>query len=216
MKRIISFIMSIALLACFTCNAYATSCDETLYTYKTINDEEVTYFLDEQGNPYTVENGQRLYLALALPSLKVTDDEIVAKLNEELYAKSVLRSPIPTNTVHLGNSPAYSMFCDFSNGSAYRTPIFDFDMSYPVINIKTTDIVKPLLAGKKVDIIYFYYSTIDNTWYNVKYSQITCTDVNGFSIKNFSNVYPYGAIYIDRYSNITSLTLNVWLSAYYS
>ena len=207
--------MTIVLLTGLTCNIYATASDNKLRIYKAINDEEITYFLDEQGNPYTIENGKTLYLALALPSLKVTDEEIIAELNEAIQINSIARASKPTNTVHLGTSP-YSMFCDFSNGSAYRTPIFDFDMSYPIINIKTTNIVKPALSGNKVNIIYYYYSSADSTWYNIQYSKITCTDVNGFSIKNFSNTYPYGSIYIDRYSNITSLTLNVWLSAYYS
>lgn len=215
MKRIISMIMTLTLLACLTCNAYATIGSNKLHKYKTVDNEEITYYLDEQGNPYTIEDGKILYLALALPALKVTDEDIIAELNEEIKTNDVTRAPRPTGTVHLGTSP-YSMFCDFSNGSSYRTPIFDFDMSYPIINIKTTNIVKPALTGNKVNIIYYYYSSVDSTWYNVQYSKITCTDANGFSIKNFSNTYPYGSIYISRYSNITSLTLNVWLSAYYS
>ena len=104
MKKVICGFISILWLFLCAFPTYAqTPIYQTTYEFVFEDGTKIQYYLDEIGNPYRIINGEKVYIALALDHLAVTDSEIILELNSQTKNRIESISPRATNYYDLSN-----------------------------------------------------------------------------------------------------------------
>jgi len=212
MKKITALIMVGIFLLCFGLQAFAVSENgETVYQMELSDGTVVEYYLDEHLSPYQMNDGQKVYLALPLEHLKITDPALVAELDASI-GNTVTRG-VPTDTYSLGTN-RYNVHLDFRNDKSFVTPIFQYVGSNPFLKVKASNIDKAPFAGKEFNVCYMYYQSADDTWFQACYYGVDCSDSDGLAIQHFPDIRPYGRFVISKSSNIYSADFSIFTSPY--
>ena len=167
--------MAFVLLLAFPINAFAVSTQKESKKFSYSDGySDYEYYLDETGKPYIEENGQRVYLLLPLNQFEVTDEAELVALN----TFNPDNRAAPTNYIDLrdtvpetGNlqSISYQTFVNLDKYASVTTNVLRVNASLSRLRIKTLNMDKSLLSGKKVKIKLYFYSYIEDKWYTSTY-----------------------------------------------
>jgi hypothetical protein len=211
MKKIISSIL-IAILLMSVAIIPGYSFDEQ-YVYVAPDGEKIYYYLDENLNPYNYIGDDKVYLALPLEHLRVTDPAILAELNSSIETASVNSVPSTYYDISTGGastaSPHYTKSVSFESASSFTTPVLKLNTSHTTMRVKASNIVKKnIFAGKKFDVTHYYYSVTDDSWFNQADTGIDLSST--YPILYTPDVYNFSKIKITKNSAIKTFTLDVW------
>lgn len=189
--------------------------------YVTADGTTINYYLGTDGNPYTMINGEQVLVALPLEQYLVTDEEILNELRSLTNNEATPLTAEPSNYYDISDcsldevSSTYSTNIDFSNGSV-DTDYIKISLQHSMVRMKTTNIKKAnILAGKKINYTFYYYSGVEGEWYNLSVSDIDCSSTNGAGVQIAEGLYPYIYYNISKSSNLKSLTANIWTGPYW-
>lgn len=223
-KKVISLTTAvIILLQCLSLSAFAYN-DGELYTFVFYDGTEVNYYLDSDGMPYCYENGEKIYMALPLEHLRITDEAILAELEEaRLEIENNTTRAIPTNYVDLSqcayqqNSPYYTRAITFATTSTeISTPVFKLYEGHHSIRLKMYNIEKAhWYSSTNITYRYAFYDPYSNTWSSVTIKDADCTLENGSGYKHTPSAYPYGRYYIVRNNNLVNFDIRIWTTTAY-
>lgn len=194
--------------------AYATEETQNKNEYYVYNygDKEIYYLLDEKKQPYYESNGERIYLALPLEHLKVTDEEFLAELNCSIKNTTLRTTSAyePEDYHNLASEPFESTIY-LSNDYTY-TKILKMNPTKEVIRIKTSKEVKNhFFTGKKISYVVVYYSAVDETWFQYTVDDINCSNDVGSALDLTSGqLFPYVYYGVKKSSDLSSVTVTCW------
>ena len=217
-KKVSAMTLVVIFMFILAVNSFAYNQNQQ-YTYYYPNGNSVMYYLDDAGNPYVFENGEKIYIALPLEHLKVTDENLIFDLNQSINNNSQQIQPysVPTSYFDLSTGAADDASISYTvnnvslaNGVLTAFSILKFNPHHQYVCFKTDIIDKAFLAGNKVTLTYFYYNIYDDAWYNSRYEGVKCTSTFGYAIKSDFNVCPYGRFSIVRYSDIYTVNVSIW------
>lgn len=217
MKKTLSLLLSTIIIILFVAPSAAATYENTQqYEFTFPDGQTISYYLDNNGMPYEVVNGERVFIALPLTHLELTDDAVISELNAQLKGtkSSAIRS-IPTNCYPLTNGNAnksnvYSSNVSFDNVQTVYTPIFKLDTRHNSMRIRSTNIVKPLLGSSKIAFLYMYYSVENDRWYQLDMLNVNCKSVSGYGFRHSPSVFQYGRFVLLLPDDVTSYTVNIW------
>ena len=214
MKKIISIILSIILLASFVtpCFAMANLYGERyIFTYP--DGTTIEYYLDDNAMPFIIKDGEKMALAIPLPHLQITDVDLLNELNSELNSNARV-APTEVYCLTIGDeyeSNVYTSSVSFASLETFITPKFLLDTRHEAMRIKTTNLQKKsLLGGSNVSFVYRYCVSKTGTWYYHLTQNVSCTGTNGYGIQINPTAYPYGRVELLIPDNITACTLKIW------
>ncbi len=216
-RGMVSLILAIVMTIGVSLSVCAET-NTTVHQYVAVNGTVYNYYLDETGNPYTVINAEKVYLALPLEHLRVTDFQKIDELNAAISNTSIGRSTPTTyydisdnNDTEKLNSSVYSADVNFDDTPTFTTEVLKVNRQHATVRFKTSDIKKEnIFAGKKVNFTFYYFDPIDEEWYSQAYSDKDCTGATGFGILFSPSVNQYLQFDISKSSKIKSLTLEIW------
>ena len=196
----------------------------TEYSY-TDGDRVIYYYLDDEGFPFSVIDGEITYLLLPLESLKIKDEYELKKLNEaiydfqryENYKKEGLTKASPTSYYNLTllpvtqNSNAYTQFMTFEASASIMTQTLKVHAAHPMIRVQTANLGKNHWYDNKKVIVYIqYYDEYNDAWYWLHQSnKIDCTGSAGIGFTKLSTV-DFIKINMRQADNVVWFNLNIW------
>ncbi len=220
-KILVFFISSITMCTMLSMPISAMSPEGELYQYVDIDGSIIEYYLDEAGNPYQYYNGEKLYLALPLEHLQVTDPAKIAELNQ-IFEMSVARE-VPTDYRDLSTGSAafasdiYSSYVTFENTNIFTSSVLKFHSQHSTIRIQATNIKKEnIFASTNVNIIYYYYDIVLDRWSSATYSDKEVGDTGGFGIRYVASTCPYAQFQLTKSSALKSFNINIWTTPLYA
>ncbi len=183
MKNMLKRIVALCCVCLFSIMSTATSvyaaddCQKEMeyYVYK-YGDREIQYLLDEKMQPYYEANGERIYLALPLEHLRITDDSVLADLNRGIQnAISVNSSDYEPPEYHdLALQPFERTM--YLNANYKYTDIMKMNMTKQIIRIKTSEEEKnSLFGGKLISYVIAYYCVEEKTWHKISVENSDCS-----------------------------------------
>jgi len=99
---------------------------------------------------------------------------------------------------------------NFSNG-VVGTPYIKINANHKYVRLKTTDIKKAsLLAGNKINYTIYMYDAVEEKWIMDSETGVDCTATLGSKTQVVTGVYLYVYYRVNPYSDINSLTANIW------
>ena len=211
MKKIISSIL-IAILLMSVAIIPGYSFDEQ-YVYVAPDGEKIYYYLDENLNPYNYIGEDKVYLALPLEHLRVTDPAILAELNSSIETASVNSVPSTYYDISTGGtstaSPHYTKSVSFESVSSFTTPVLKLNTSHTTMRVRASNIVKKnIFAGKKFDVTHYYYDSINDAWDSQTHNDQELASTLAFY--HYPNINNYGKVKVSKNSAIKTFTLDVW------
>lgn len=216
MKKTLSIILSIVFVFALPLQTFALI-DEA-YTYTLEDGTIINYYLDEDGLPYIIENGEEVYIGLPLPQFEIKDEKVLDELNMEIqninddkvvrttptnYFELTVDSDLPTQSI------AYSNRYSFTNHTINYTPVFKMNGNHKTIRFRTDNVEKPLLGSKKVSFIIQIYSTTEKKWYAYTYTDQLCTGSTGFGF-GYLSPFNYAKYTLLIPDDVTAYTAVVW------
>ncbi len=213
MKRTISIVITlICLFSIGTFQSFALN-DNLIYT--TNEGKNIYYCLDENLNPYYIVNGEKMYITLPLEHLKVTDKQIIAELNQSMNKESAKSTPTSYYDISTGgtstDSPHYTRSVSFENSTSFITPVLKLNISHNTMRVKASNIVKQhIFAGKKFDLTYYYYDSIDDAWYTQSHTGVHLEST--FAFYHLPSTFNFGKVKVEKNSAIKTFDLDVWTS----
>ena len=194
MKRILSLFVAFAMLIQISVTVFASKGSENIYEYND-NTMSFLYFIDNEGRPYICNDSSEIQYALVpLDTAIVTDKDLIDELNNsipKLPERSVPSSYYDMRAV-TGNglrSISYTTFVNFELMSTVTTPALRVNTSFSCIKVRTDNMVKTLLSGKKIKLTIYFYSLPNDNWYNYTY-EANYTG-NGLNYTFSPSVTPY-------------------------
>ncbi len=185
--------------------------EKEYYVYN-YGDEEIYYLLDEKMQPYYEADGERVYLALPLEHLKVTDEEFLAELNCAMQNAMSINplAYVPGDYHDLAVEP-FERTMYLSDNYTY-TGILKMDPTKRVIRMKTSEEIKNhLFTGKKISYIVAYYSAAEDTWHKYTVEDINCSNDVGSPLDLVSGqLYPYVYFGVKKSSDLYSAKVSCW------
>lgn len=177
----------------------------------------VKYHIDEEGNPYIIENGEVLYVFIPSESNKVTDPVILEELNM-LFSETQNRDNPPANYTDISygspatSSPVYSMSgVDFNSGTVWSAYL-KYNTAHATLRIKTSNHSKKhFYSSVKIDFTAYFFDMVDYSWHSATYSNKDCSGPNGFGILVPFSIDQYGQFCFSS-SNLNSADISVWTS----
>lgn len=215
MKKTLSIILSMVFVFALPLQTFALI-DEA-YTYTLEDGTIINYYLDEDGLPYIIEDGEKIYIGLPLPQFEVTDEKVLNDLNAEIQNinNDMVARAAPTNYFELTvdsdfptQSIAYSNRYSFANHTINYTPVFKMNGNHNKIRFRTDNVEKPLFGSKKVSFIIQVCST-DGAWYSYTYYDELCTKVAGFGF-GYLSTHNYAKYTLLIPDDVTAYTAVVW------
>lgn len=211
MKKMLSLLLCVFLLLQTCLVSFAVSeTNGAMYTYQ-LGEQTISYYLDEHQMPYVLQSGQKVYIALSLPHLKVSDPTVLEQLNQAIHPRT---RAIPTNYYDISygaanvNSPAYSVNVSLPTAtSTYTTSVLKMNVNHEAIRIKTTNHTPTL--SRKINLTFYYYDQANDRWYYQSHRSVNCSLPNGYGILNNCAIYPYSQFFITKDSSLTSFTLTI-------
>jgi hypothetical protein len=185
------------------------------------------YYLDSDGNPYNYFNGKKIYMALPLEHLKVTDPDMLAYLSpvtESIRAaeansvgkgSSILSAPpypyYDLDSTGPGNidSHWYTIDISFLNGNNPVTEVLKYNAQHRGIKIWTTNMDKGFLSGNKINVSRYYYDLYNDQWYNELHSAVDCAIINGRGFPQLLSIYQYGFFQFSPSDNVYACTVSI-------
>ena len=219
MKKTLSIILSIVFVFALPLQTFALI-DEA-YTYTLEDGTIINYYLDEDGLPYIIENGEEIYIFLPLPQFKITDEEVLSELNAEIQNinNDLMVRAVPTNYFELTvdsdvptKSIAYSKRYSFANHTTHVMPIFKMNGHHAKIRFRTDDLEKPLLGSRKVSFVVQLYSVAEDDWYNFQYFDKVCTGTTGVA-QEYVSAFNYAKYSLLIPEDVTAYTAVVWTTS---
>lgn len=199
--------------------------NENKYIYIDSNGKSIEYYLDDEGFPFAYYKGTKVYLLLPLESLRITDEEELAKLNASIndfqsYENDInaeLIKSTPTSYYNLTtlpvtqNSPAYVQFMTFETSTSIMTQTLKVHASHPMIRVKTANLGKNHWYNNKKVIVYIqYYDASLDGWYWLHQSnKVDCTGTAGLGFAKLQTVN-YIKVNMRKADNVVWFDLNVW------
>lgn len=214
MKKVICGLISILWLFLCAFPTYAqTPVYQTMNEFVFEDGTKIQYYLDEIGNPYRIFNGERVYIALALDHLEVTDSELLAELNARRNSNAIAISPQATNYYDLSNCDADKFSREYTvNATQLTTDFFVtatliYNAHHTGIEINT-DNHSPWYASNKINFIYYFYNATQGRWYALAFVQKNCSA--GFRFQHSPSIYPQGYFKILASNNLSSCTVRIF------
>lgn len=209
-----SMLLAFSLLISFVPLTYANG---ATCVFVDSNGNEIKYYMDEDGLPYNMKNGEKIYLALPLEQFKITDPELIAELDATINEETTLTSrALPTDIYNLTlksdpllSSNAYTHYCSFLNTDRFETPSFKMSSKHSVIRLQTDDIEKPFLGSSKVNFVYRFWYVSTGEWSAITYKDVKCTSSLGFPIQYLSET-SYSKYFLILPSDVTAYTAVIW------
>ncbi len=219
MRRIISIFVVIATIcSAFCLNSYALNDDKNaVHYYEDSNCTAVEYYLDENGNPYTMLENEKVYLALPLENLKVIDSDIIIKLNTDLFGGN--SKSLPTNYYDISggsgaNSPTYTKSVSFVNSNSSTTQVLKLNTGHAAMCFKAENIVKQhIFAGKKVGVTYYYYNIVDDDWYSINIGTVNFSSTPTYRFQHLPSASWFGKFTLNKVSAIKTFDFVCWTTA---
>ncbi|MDE5994164.1 MAG: hypothetical protein K2G60_01485 [Oscillospiraceae bacterium] len=219
MKKVISVLIAVVFMFMLSAETFAMSVN----IFIAENGSEIEYYLDENGMPYQNIDGERVYVALSLPSLEIKDENLINELNSQLPSKeaSDMSRSVPTDYIDLSNcandsnSIEYSINATGLDEDFFNTKPFKYNTSHKAIAIKSSNHKKPLLGGDKhINITYFYYSSQKDKWYSITMMDKDCSVSGGFRFQHSPSLYPYGKFSLIAHNTLKSCTIKIFTTPY--
>lgn len=225
-RKITSIILTVIIASLFSVSCFAESpINGTMHTFTFSSGRTVDYYLDENNIPYTVENGERIYISLPLEHLKLQSGESDGE-NIGVSPCTTIGDPYKFNREPHKNlyslkggdekkSNVYSADADFTDFVVFYSRDFDLNKKHNSLRIKTTNIKKPFFGTNKISFIYRYYEPNEKQWYALKISDVSCTGKSGYGVQHMPTEFPYGQVVVLIPKDITSCTVNIWTTLAY-
>ena len=124
-KKVLSVILACITIFGTSVTAFAADADKQ-YKYTDPSGEIIYYYLDDNGNPYNYQNDDKIYLALPLADLKVTDEDVIASLNTSESTNKLSRT-VESDYYYLSaskpsaNSISYNQSISFASSTSATT-----------------------------------------------------------------------------------------------
>ena len=215
-RRIVAFILMAMMVMEIPLPVYAETENKVLQ-HIDVEGKTYDYYLDDVGNPYMIIDGEKMYVALPLAHLRVTDPQKIEELNSAVSESTMTRA-VPTKYYDISsggaeviNSPVYSKNVDFGTTPTYTTEVLKANRQHAAIRFKTSNIKKEnIFAGSKVNFTIYYYDVVDDAWYAEEHSDVDCTGATGFGVLFSPTITEYLQFDVSKSSKIKSLTLEIW------
>lgn len=217
-QTLLSIVTALTVIVGIAMPALHTKAAAEPHQYFDPDGKSYIYYLDESGNPYTMRDGEKIYFALPLEHLQVTDPQKIEELNQAISSGLSTRA-IPTSYYDISdndstqkiNSSVYSVDVDFSKTPTFATSVLKVNRQHAEIRFKTSDIKKEsIFSGSKVNFTYFYYDIIEEKWYSQDFTDIDCTGATGVGMIFSPTITQYLQFSVSRSSKIKSLKVEVW------
>lgn len=177
------------------------------YVYQ-LGSYDITYYLDENGYPYQINEGERIPVAVPLENMRVTDSGILAYLNQGLSDRR--------NVTTYSWTPAE--YYDLANGNYVRDYILTENYKYTdILKVRPTDNqiaiqtsdYSPFYAGHLISYVLYFYSEGENAWYNYVVNDVACSIWRPLNIIS-GQLYPYAYYAVKKSSsNLSGVTVSV-------
>lgn len=220
MKKFISLLMIVIMCGAFGINvcAYEYANNEA-YQFICQDGSIIQYYLDENLYPYHYINGEKVYFALPLEHLKVTDPELIAYLNDQILntQEPLNRRATPTNYFDMSrtsanqNSIEYTQYVSNLTAGSVNTRILKLNASHGAMRMQTNNLVKAHFWNmSKIKFSYYCYSIYTDEWFSPFTKTENCTVADGFAFQHAPDINPYGYFTIYQDSGIVSFDLRIW------
>lgn len=201
MKKIISVLLiTVLCISMLSINAFAEDNQVQVHNYVAPDGLKYEYSLDEHGAPYQYVNGEKKYLAIPLPQLRVTDPRMIRQLN------SSRESVVDIST----GSKIYVKSLNLSQILEYTTPILKIDLADNTFHIHGKNFTS---SARTVHMIFYYQSLIDGSWstfamYNRDIGSSTLNDVGLVGASD------HVKLYVTQVNSMSTFNLGVGTSPY--
>ncbi|MBQ4103565.1 MAG: hypothetical protein IJC90_03790 [Clostridia bacterium] len=216
-KKVLSAVLACITLFGTSVTAFAASADKQ-YKYTDPSGEIIYYYLDDNGNPYNYQNDDKIYLALPLADLKVTDEDVIDSLNTSESTNKLSRT-VESDYYYLSaskpsaNSISYNQSISFASSTSATTKLLKFYSNHVAVRVRGDDVEAKWYKNKKIDIDYYYRASVDGTWYKISFTKTNCctnTQV-GYSFQHSPSINPYGKFVLKQGSSgVESFNLKIW------
>lgn len=216
MRKIISIICVLTIISMFPLETFAVNenTKEEL-TFVTESGESIHYYLDEFGMPYQIDNGEIVYIALGLPSLEITDEELISELNQGLPRINNTKA-VPTNYFDLSNctndsdSTNYVVNATGLDNAIFNTSVLKYNTHHKAIVIKSSNHTKGWGGDKHINITYYYYKPSADRWYSITMLDKDCTIIGGYRFQHSPSLYPYGKFGLLAHNTLKSCKITIY------
>ena len=164
-------------------------------------------------------DGEKVYIALSLPSLEVTDGDLICELNSEMkYSEaSGVNKAAPTSYIDLSNcgnnenSIEYSVKATGLDDGFFNVGPFKYNINHKGLIIKTTSHSFPLFSiyDYSLNITYYFYYPNANKWYSMTMMNKDCSIIGGFRFQHLPQLYPYGKFSFMAHSTLKSCKIKI-------
>ncbi|MBQ3524360.1 MAG: hypothetical protein IJA43_07915 [Clostridia bacterium] len=218
-KKLVSIILASSML--FLCSFSTFAIDDVeQYVFIDENGNEITYYIDDENIPFTLVDGEKIYIALGLPEYEVTDTAVINELNmQRLCENDISSRSVPTDFFDLSdcannvNSEAYTVRATGLDEAFFSTSVFKYNKHHQALVIKTSS-HRPLFCAEEVNIIYHYYSVDSGKWYGYTMMNKDCSVLGGFRLFHSPSVYEYGRVEIRAHSTLASCDVEIYTTPY--
>lgn len=230
MKKSIGYIIiSICFAFSLFTGSYETASAASEEISRTLTDREVNeYFFDHDGNPYIIENGEILYVALPLDHLRVTNKstlmmldkylEDISKTSSQIH-DTILRAypsrnnyyDISSGGYNVANSPVYTKHMDFDMNTTCATSVLKVNKYHSAFRFKVDNVVKKSwFVIPKISFTVYYFDPIERAWFEETYNNKSCTGDAGFGVAFSPSYTEYLYFEVTPASAIRSINANIW------
>jgi hypothetical protein len=184
----------------------------------------VLYYLDENSLPYVYEDEAKVPIALPLPHMQVTDETLIAELNQVFEPNtgvSVFSKPTspPSSYVDIStgsatsNSSSVSGTASFSsNSTVVPTSTIKVNPSHNSMRFKTSS--HSPSSAKIISLNAYYYTPIYGTWSVYPIVEVNCSSI-AYAFQHSPSINEYWKFDIFRFDPITSMSYQIWTSPAY-
>lgn len=216
-KKVISCILALLLISITPVTAFASYSNlGEQYQFVYPDGTTIFYYLEDSGLPYRFINGEKVYVALALPHLMVKDESQIKAL-ERSSNMGIALADSSSDVFDLRNCAADHNSIDYvataylANSSIFETKTLLYNRSHTGLKINTNK-HKPLWASNNINFIYYFYHEAYNRWYSLTFVDKNCT--YGFAFQHSPSIYPKGYFKILATSTLESCEIRIHTGPY--
>lgn len=225
MKKFISVLCVMMLIFAMSIETFAVNINfDKANVFIAGDGSKIEYYLDEYGMPYQSIDGEKVYIALSLPSLEVTDIDLVCELNSQMkYSEAFsVNKAAPASYIDLSNcgsnenSIEYSVKATGLDEDFFNVGPFKYNISHKGLIIKTTSHSFPLFSifDYSLNITYYFYHPDANKWYSITMMNKDCSIIGGFRFQHSPKLYPYGKFSFIAHSTLKSCKIKISTTPY--
>lgn len=195
----------------------AVAKEDDIYIFTMPDGTQINYFLDENNTPYVINDvGEQIIIALPLEHLRVTDEETLEQLNNELNTQNSRSSPTSyfnlTASSPSSNSIKYTQVMSFLNVTTLPTQNIKFYPNHEALSIKTADIYKEhWYSSVKINFVWYYYTEYLDVWSSLSFTNVDCSSSVGKRIQHEPSINTFGKFEMSKgNSGVESFILEIW------